>query len=167
MVSFADVNLPLKPLSTNGGHKGFSSTFLESIDAKAIQEAFDLWLSLGERHHDAHPTSLVFNRWNPEAIFRHGQTEIGRGKFFEHRIFNMVANVMRWCSKEETVQAVEQFGDDFLKIVRRGSVRPHKCIANNQRPNMGLEELYSRDKVIKLREIKSTWDPLQIFWCPI
>lgn len=167
LASFADVNLPLKPLSINGGHKGFSSTFLESIDAKAIQESLELWISLGERHHDAYPTCLVFSRWNSEAIVRHGQTEIGRGKFFEHRTYNMVANVMRWCSKRETLQAVEKFGDDFLKIVRRSSVGPHKSIANNQRPSMDLEELYSRDKVIKLREIKLIWDPLHIFWCPI
>ncbi|KAK5061077.1 hypothetical protein LTR84_007618 [Exophiala bonariae] len=167
LVSLADINLPLKPLSINGGHKGFSSTFLESIDAKAIQEAFDLWLQLGDRHLDAYPTSLVFNRWNTEAIIRNGQAEPGRGKFFEHRTQSMVANVMRWSIKKESVQAVEQFGDNFLRIVRSGSAGPPKSIPNNQRPDMDLEELYSRGKIAEIKEIKYTWDPLGMFWCPV
>jgi hypothetical protein len=166
LVPFADANIPLTPWSANGGHKGFSSTFLDTIDADTIQAGVARWLQLCEQHEDARRTTLVFNRWDTAAIIATGQTDIGRAKFFEHRRPSMVANAMRWCTKEETRSAVDQFGDEFLEIVRRNESGPWHCIANNQRPGMDMEELYSRDTLVALEEVKATWDPHGVFWSP-
>ncbi len=166
LIPFAEANLPLKPLSANSGHKGFSGAFLDTIDAESIQEAFARWLKLGEQYEDASPTTLIFNKWDAKAIIANGQTEVGRAKFFEHRHQSMVANAMRWCTKTESIHAVDKFGEDFLHIVRRTEKGPPKCFANNQRPGMDMEELYSREKLVELRRIKSKWDPHGVFWSP-
>jgi hypothetical protein len=167
LVPLADGNLPLKPLSANGGHKSFSSTFLDDIDAARIQESFKLWLAVGDMYKDALPTTLVFNKWDTKVIKAHGDSDVGTAKAFEHRTQSMVANAMLRCSTEQTRVAVEGFGREFLKIVRRGDPGPPKCIANNQRPGMDMEELYTRERLAELGCIKKLWDPTGVLWNPI
>ena len=166
LVPFADANLALKPLSAHGDYKSFSSTLLDTIDVGTIVTGFHTWLRLGEQYEDARPTSLVFNKWDTKVISDHGQTDVGRGKFFEHRNQSMLANAMCWCTSDETRGPIEKFGDEYLKIMRRNSTGQVRCIANNLRPGMDLEELYSREKLEELRKIKAVWDPYRILWSP-
>lgn len=166
LVPFASANAPLKPLSANHGHKGFSSTFLQNTDSQTIQAAVEKWLELGNEYRDAYPTTLIFNKWNSEVIDRNGQEEAGHAKFFEHRGFKMVAFTMRWCVNETTVQALDDFGDEFLRIMRRNEQGPYHCIANNQRPGMNLEEVLSKERLEELKHVKFTWDPTHIVWSP-
>jgi hypothetical protein len=166
LVPFADANLAFKPLSAHGGYKGFSSAFLDTIDAETIQTAFNQWLQFTEQYKDASPTALIFGKWDTKEIVRHGETEVGHSKFFEHRYQSISAFVLRWCTIENTRQAVDQFGDEVLKTVRRNSEGPPRSFANNLRPGMNLEELYSKEKLEELKCLKSTWDPHRILWCP-
>ncbi|KIW57451.1 hypothetical protein PV05_06002 [Exophiala xenobiotica] len=166
LVPFADANLALKPLSAHGDYKSFSSTLLDTIDVETIVTGFHRWLRLGEQYEDARPTSLVFNKWDTKVTSDHGQTDVGRGKFFEHRNQGMLANAMCWCASEETRGPIEQFGDEFLKIMRRNSSGQVRCIANNLRPGMDLGELYSGQKLEELRKLKVFWDPYRILWSP-
>jgi hypothetical protein len=78
----------------------------------------------------------------------------------------MLANAMCWYTSDETRGPIEQFGDEFLKIMRRNSTGQVRCIANNLRPGMDLEELYGREKLEELRKIKAFWDPYRILWSP-
>ncbi|KAK6379870.1 uncharacterized protein PV06_00253 [Exophiala oligosperma] len=166
LVPFALANAPLKPLSANHGYKGFSSTFLQTIDSQTIQVAIEKWIELGNEYRDAYPTTLIFNKWNSEAIDRNGQEEAGNAKFFEHRGFKMMAFSMRWCMNETTRQVLDNFGDEFLRIVRRNEQGPYHCMANNQRPGMNLEELFSKKRLEDLKHVKSTWDPDHVLWSP-
>ena len=166
LVPFADANQAARALSANGGHKGFSSTFLETLDARTIEAAFKLWLQLGEKYEDARPTALIFNKWDTKAIVANGQTDVGRAKFFEPRRQSMMASAARSCTKDETRPAMDRFGEDFLKIVRRDNEGPPRTFANNLRPGMDMEELHSKERLAELRNIKAMWDPQGIFWSP-
>nr|KAK5440141.1 hypothetical protein LTR18_008078 [Exophiala xenobiotica] len=166
LVPFTDANLALQPLSAHGDYKSFWSTLLDTIDVETIVTGLRRWLQLVEQYEDARPTSLVFNKWDTKVISDHGQTDIGREKFFEHRNQSMLANAMCWCTSDETRGPIEQFGDEFLKIMRRNSTGQVRCIANNLRPGMDLEELYGREKLEELRKIKAFWDPYTILWSP-
>ena len=166
LVPFGEANLPSEPLSANGGHKGFSSTFLSRIETESVVDAVNLWVQLGEDYPDARPTTLVLNKWDTRAIAAQGASDIGRAKFVDHRHQSMIAFAMRWCSKEETRPEVEKFGDEFLAILRRGDPGPYESIANNMRPGMDLRELWSAERLVELWKLKKMWDPQGLLWSP-
>ncbi|CAM1510716.1 Fc.00g010510.m01.CDS01 [Cosmosporella sp. VM-42] len=167
MVPWANINDRFEPNNLHGGHKAIASCLLERTDAETIKIAFEQWLSATKKHQDAQKSPLVISSFSSTKHSELGQDIIGAGKFLESRDRDISVMLVAICEKQETMAAVRENLDGIMTEFRRsdeGSVP--RSFPNNLRFNMNLEEMFDKERLAELREIKEIWDGDGIFWSP-
>ncbi|KAM0438718.1 hypothetical protein ACHAPT_001475 [Fusarium lateritium] len=162
-----NINDKLDLLNTHGGHKAIASCRLEKTNIEAIKNAFQLWLSVTTKYPDAQKSPLAISSHNSTKPAELSQAKEGTAKFLESRNRDISAMVVAICEKEETMAALTGFMDDTVAELRKGDPGSvPRSFPNNLRFGIDLEEMFDKQRLAELREVKKLWDADGLFWSP-
>lgn len=166
-VAMASLNDRFEPQNAHGGHKAIASCRTTKTDAETIKAVFNKWLSAIQKYPDAQRSPLVISSYNSAKHIQLGKTAECGPRFLESRDRDITAMIVAICEKEETMTAMTDLLDDIMVEFRKGDPEATpRSFPNNLRFGMNLEEMFSRERLEKLGEIKKTWDANGIFWSP-
>ncbi|KAJ4327148.1 hypothetical protein N0V84_002410 [Fusarium piperis] len=166
-VPMENINDKLDPLNTHGGYKSIASCRLEKTNIEAIKNAFQQWLSVTTKYPDSQKSPLALSSHNGTKLTELGQENPGSAKFVESRDRGISAQIVTICKKEETMAALTEFMDDTIAELRKGDPGSvPRSFPNNLRFGINLEEMFDKERLAELREIKKLWDADGLFWSP-
>ncbi|KAH7110389.1 hypothetical protein B0J13DRAFT_578026 [Dactylonectria estremocensis] len=166
LVSVATANDRNNHMNVHGGFKDTWSCFVSSVDGAVIKDSFERWVQVAERDQDAKRTLVLWGQFNTNKAFSLGQSPEGQGKFLGVRDRGVFTNMVKYADTLESNKALDQFCYHHMEIARRRDSGPPRMLANNRRPGMNLQELYSKEKITELKRVRQVWDAEQLFWSP-
>lgn len=167
MMEMANLNDRFEPHNAHGGHKAIASCRLKKTSAQAIKDAFEEWKIMTDAYADARNSLIRISAFNTMKHMDHEFSDSGAGRFLESRDRGISAMAIVSCTEEKTAEALREYMDETMAVFRQGDqdVAP-RSFPNNLRFGMELEEMFCKEQLEDLREIKKVWDAEGIFWSP-
>ncbi|KAF4438025.1 hypothetical protein F53441_12877 [Fusarium austroafricanum] len=159
---FEEANAKTRVYNSHGGHKSIASCRLYKTTAEAIKAGFDKWRAATEEYPDAQQTGLFISAYNVDK-----GAAIKNDKFVEGRDRPINAFIAMMAKEDKTREAFVGIMDDIVEAFRKsddGSAP--RSFTNNLRPEKDLDDMYGKERLQVLRDVKQTWDADGVFWSP-
>ncbi|CAH0057805.1 unnamed protein product [Clonostachys solani] len=154
------------PYDSRGGHKAIASCRLNNLDISSIKSAFEQWVSVTEKYPDSRRSILVVGLSDSTKAVQLGNSG-ATDRFVEGREREFSIMTVTICSEDNTRVALVEYMDTLMKRFREGDLESvPRSFPNNLRFGMNLEELFSRERLSQLRDLKDRWDVDGLFWNP-
>ncbi|KAF5633617.1 6-hydroxy-D-nicotine oxidase [Fusarium sp. NRRL 52700] len=162
LLPFANVNAKMNIYNSHHGHKTIASCRLQKTSAEAIKAGFEKWRIATGEYLDAQQSGLIISAYNIDKT-----SAIKNEKFVEGRDRNINAFMVMVAKEDKTREAFGPILDDVVAGFRKidEGMAP-RSFPNNLRPGKDLSDMYDREKLEVLRDVKRTWDAEGVFWSP-
>lgn len=154
------------PHDSRGGHKAIASCRLNNVDISSLKSAFEQWVSVTEKYSDSRRSILVLGLSDSTKAAQLGNSGAA-SRFVEGRERDFSVMTVTMCSEENTRVALVEYMDNLMKTFREvDPASVPRSFPNNLRFGMNLEELFSRERLTQLRNLKDRWNVGGLFWSP-
>ncbi|KAF5585561.1 6-hydroxy-D-nicotine oxidase [Fusarium subglutinans] len=162
LLPFENVNAKMNIYNSHHSHKTIASCRLHKTTAEAIKAGFEKWRIATEEYPDAQQSSLIISAYNIDRT-----SAIKNEKFVEGRDRNINAFMVMVAKEDKTREAFGPVLDDVVAGFRKSDEgMVPRSFPNNLRPGKDLSDMYDRERLEVLRDVKKTWDAEGVFWSP-
>lgn len=165
-VPLASSNDALGAVNVHGGHKSMVAARLKTLEPPSITQTFAAWVKATDDIDDSKRTAAVYHCFNTVKLQVAAVGQQDSGPFVEGRDRGYLATISTWTSNPASHSKLMQFVDSALALNRAGDSAPPRTYPNGMKFNANRDELFSKDRLAQISQLKNAWDPAALFWSP-